>query len=101
MARRKINGEAEAAALLREWRAESVDFKVFCKERGVDGRSLQCWRMNFAKREPEPVRLLELTLPPEKVAASYRIHLGELTLEVDDNFREDTLARLLTVVGRC
>jgi hypothetical protein len=101
MARRKINGEAEAAVLLKEWRAESVDFKVFCKERGIDGRSLHCWRMNFAKREPEPVRLLEITLPQEKVAASYRIHLGELTLEVDDAFRDDTLARLLAVVGRC
>jgi hypothetical protein len=101
MARRKINDEAEAAALLKEWRAESVDFKVFCKEQDVDGRSLQCWRMILAKREPEPVRLLELTLPGERVAASYRIHVGELTLEVDDDFRDETLARLLTVVGRC
>ena len=101
MARRKINGEAEAAALLKEWRAESVDFDVFCKEQGVDGRSLQCWRMTFAKREPEAMRLLELTLPREKAAASYRIHVGDYTVEVDDDFQDETLTRLLTAVGRC
>lgn len=101
MARRKISGEAEAVALLGEWRSESVDFKVFCRERGIDGRSLQCWRMNVARREPETVRLLELTLPGEETVARYQVHVGDYTVEVDDHFREQTLTRLLAAVGRC
>ncbi len=101
MARRKISGKSEAVALLEEWRSESVDFKVFCKERGIDGRSLQCWRMNFSRREPEPVRLLELTIPREENVACYQIRVGDFTVEVNDDFRDETLSRLLTVVGRC
>ncbi len=99
MAGRKVVNQAEAEVLLAKWRAEAVDFRVFCRERGLDGRSLQCWRMNLTRRAgSRPVRLLELTLPePSKSRASYRVTVGDFTVEVGDDFREDTLGRLLGV----
>jgi len=101
MAGRKVVDEAEAEGLLAEWRAEAVDFRVFCRERGLDGRSLQCWRMILSRRAgARPVRLLELTLPePSRAVATYRVTVGDFTVEVGDDFRDDTLGRLLGVVA--
>ena len=50
------------------------------------------------------LRLVEVTAKAEaERRGTYRVvlGLGSAAVEVDDNFREDTLARLLAVVGRC
>lgn len=38
---------------------------------------------------------------PARATVVYRVVVGDLAVEVDDGFREDTLARLLRVVARC
>jgi len=59
------------------------------------------------KGATETVRVVEV-VPAVRVAPSpgaetarYRVVVGQLTVEVDDHFREDTLARLLDVVRSC
>jgi hypothetical protein len=105
--RRKVKSRGEAEVLLDELEASGLALRAFCSERGLDGRSLQCWRLNLG-RNPRParaaasatLRLVEFALPSTQ--ASYRVLVGEHAVEVDDAFREDTLARLLDVLeSRC
>jgi len=105
--RRKVMSRAEALELLGELDASGQALPVFCSDRGLDGRSLQCWRMNLMKKSPSTqapsargLRLVELALPAAQ--GSYRVLVGDVTIELDDAFREDTLSRLLNVMeARC
>ena len=106
--RRKVRSRGEAEVLLEELEASGLALRAFCSERSLDGRSLQCWRMNLGRKPPSQavatavpsLRMVELSLPPAR--ASYRVLVGEHAVEVDDAFREDTLARLLDVLeSRC
>ena len=105
--RRKVSSRGEAVALLDELEASELGLPAFCSERGVDGRSLQCWRLNLGRKPVSPrvspsssLRLVEFALPSAR--ASYRVLVGEHAVEVDDAFRVDTLARLLDVLeSRC
>ena len=105
--RRKVMSRGEALELLGELDASGQALPAFCSERGLDGRSLQCWRLNLMKRSqptkppsPRGLRLVELALPAAQ--SRYRLLGGDVTIEVDDAFREDTLSRLLDVMeSRC
>lgn len=104
VAKRKVADQEEAEGLLNEWQDGDLEFLDFCADRGVDGRSLRCWRMNLDRRgaRSNPVRLVEVTpKTAAPVRSTYRVIVGEVTVEVDDAFRGDTLLRLLDVVGRC
>jgi hypothetical protein len=107
--RRKIRDEQEARGLLDELRGSGLGMPEFCARAGVDGRSLNCWRVNLERRDagdvditppPAAVRFLEVVgvRPPIKRAV-YRVRLGRVVIEVDDDFEEDTLGRLLTVTS--
>jgi hypothetical protein len=105
--RRKVRSRGEAEELLDELEESGLALRAFCSERGLDGRSLQCWRLNLGRKPsasvtvgPPSLRLVEFALPSAR--ASYRVLVGEHAVEVDDAFREDTLARLLDVLeARC
>jgi hypothetical protein len=103
MARRKVADQVDAQKLLDEWTQSEVTFSAFCARRGVDGRSLRCWRMNLERSASAApvVQLVELTTTAAPARPSYRLHVGEITVEVDDAFSEHTLARLLRVVSSC
>lgn len=104
-ARRKVADREEAEALLAAWQGSSERLAQFSRARGIDGRSLHCWWLNLrrqrqAPREQAPqLRLVELSLPTRQ--ARYRVFVGDIHVEVDDDFHEDTLARLLAVVSAC
>ena len=102
--RRKVRGRDDAEALLGELAASDMDFKAFCRCKGVDGRSLQWWRTHLASpRSEPPVRLAELvSKPPLRTQpVHYRVHVADHVIEVDDAFRDETLARLIVVVSSC
>jgi hypothetical protein len=107
MARRKVVDREDAEDLLDAWQEGNLEFRDFCADRGVDGRSLRCWRTNLERREaPRPssaVRLVEVTprTAPVRSTSTYRVIVGDVTVEIDDAFCGDTLLRLLDVVGRC
>ena len=100
MTRRKVRDHHEAAELLGALEASEQSLTEFCRARGLDGRSLNCWKRNLG-RETAPaqrgLRLVELAVARAHPAV-YRIVVDGIEVEVDDQFREDTLSRLLSVV---
>jgi len=104
MTRRKVRDRAEAVALLDGLSASGQSLAGFCRVRGIDGRSLNCWRYNVqdgTPRAPVGLRLVELAAPVPLPPAVYRVVLDGIEVEVDDQFCDDTLARLLAVVSAC
>jgi len=101
--RRKVRNEREALTLLDEWRRSGLELSAFCASQGIDGRSLNCWRRNLGSRVPsQALRLVEVVATEvEEPAASYMLRIGEVFIEVDDHFRDATLARLLRVAATC
>lgn len=122
--RRKITSAEEAERLLEELQDSGEDPPTFCQKRGLDGRSLNCWRLNLERRAEtgkrramggEALRIVEVGWPPAEPRAAdasreataghgegrYRVTLGDVVIEVGDGFREETLYRLLSVVRAC
>jgi hypothetical protein len=116
-ARRKVANQQEAEGLLAEFANAGGDLSSFCGARGLDGRSLHAWSLNLGRLSKggtdvrvsggAQVRLVEVVpatrqeTVESRAAARYRVLLGDVAVEVDDHFREDTLARLLEVVRSC
>jgi len=116
MAGRKIKDAADARRCLSAAGASGLSDVEWARKRGVDGRSLNAWRMNLArrgallgprpKRRSGPAQLVELVAAPGAEAADgsatqYVVRCGELSVEVDEGFEDATLRRLLLVVASC
>jgi len=120
MAGRKIKDSADARKCLSAAAASGLTDVEWARKRGIDGRSLNAWRMNLARRgaalgprrkrtskgKSGPARLVELVAAPgaasaEASPARYVVWCGELTVELDERFEDATLRRLLRVVSSC
>jgi transposase-like protein len=107
MAGRKITNEGEARQLLAEATRRGVDRVSFARQRGIDARSLNAWRINLERRahveEPPPLRLLELVpqAAHEPRRQPYRIHVDGVVIEVPFDCPPATLAALVRAVGAC
>ena len=104
MAGRKIRDEEEARESLAALAVGGVTLAEWSRRNGIDGRSLQAWKMNLERGErqtpPKTVRLLEL-VPAGRSDAEYRVRCGPFVVELDERFDEQVLARLLAVVADC
>ena len=106
MAGRKVESEQEARRCLTAARAAGASAGDWARTHGVDGRSLNAWRVNLerrgALRPPATPRLVELvpTAPPAP-AARYVLHVGGVELELGEDFHEDTVRRLVQVLLSC
>ena len=108
MAGRKIRDGADARTSLAAAAESKVSRAEWARQQGIDGRSLNAWRLNLARREqeemePRPIRLVELVpaAAPPCATARYLVRCGDLEVEVDGGFDDETLARLLRVVASC
>ncbi len=108
MAGRKIRYWAEARVCLAQAEASGLSRRDWARAQGVDARSLNMWRLLLERRQrpaeqAEPVRLVELVVewPRPRPMARYIVHVGSVSLELDDGFEEETLRRLLRVVATC
>ncbi len=103
--RRKVRDERDAWELLEDLDASGLELRRFCEQRGVDGRSLNCWRRNLDatvdESEPARLRLVEVVERRPARRAEYRLSVGDVVIEVDDDFQDDTLVRLLRVASAC
>ena len=105
--RRKVRDERDARTLLREVDSSGLSISEFCARAGVDGRSLNCWRVNLERSgavniasSPAPVRFLEVvSTQSPSCRPVYRVSIGDLVIEVGDDFQEETLGRLLSVAA--
>jgi transposase-like protein len=131
---RKISGEREARRYLAAAAAAGGTVKEWARANGIDGRSLNAWRMNLerrganeapkrrprrgAKRHPERrrantstqplgegkamlVELVPTSRPTATAPARYAVCLGEMRLEVGDDFDAQTVRRLVEVLRGC
>lgn len=103
MTRRTVRDHNDATELLDALKALGRSLADFCQARRLDGRSLNGWRINLhrdAAPAPNGLRLAELAAARSQPAV-YRNVVDGIDVEVDNHFREDTLARLLAVVAAC
>lgn len=102
---RKIRDAQDARHLLTELEASDLDTVAFARAHGVDGRSLNAWRLNLARRprDPRPIRVVELvtSTPSHPHAATMTIRCGAFEVEVGRALDEGLLARVLRVVAAC
>lgn len=116
MAGRKIVDAAEARRFVAAIHRSGKSTGEWVRGRGIDGRSLQAWKMTFERqgsggskrRRPLPARgkpkvLVEL-VPKSAFAtgiAKYALERDGARLEFGDDFADDTLRRVLVVLRSC
>jgi len=97
--RKKIRHEAEAQDLLDQFKGYSGTLREFCAEMDVDGRSLRAWQRRLTpEMPPPPLKLVELPGALLAATARYRLTVGDVLIEVNDDFNPQVLATLLQVV---
>ena len=116
---RKIENERDARACLAAVGAAGGHIGTWARAHGVDGRSLNAWRENLsrasagvrcdrsgrtprAQLSPISARLVELVVAPSAPsAARYAMRIGAATVEFGDDFREETLRRVVAMLRSC
>jgi hypothetical protein len=104
MAGRKIQDEAEAIAALDSIARTGLELTDWCRARDIDTRSLAGWRGVLEARGYEPpqeVGFVEVVRVPIERSARYSVRHGGFSVELDGDFDDDTLGRLLRVVAAC
>jgi len=99
MAGRKVRDEREARAILEEARRAGVTPSAVAKRRGIDGRSMNAWRMTLTRSKTTST-IIELVAKAE-AEPTYRVCVEDVVIEVDTSFEEDVLARLINLVRAC
>ena len=117
--RRKITDEREARRCLRAAARAGEPAGAWARAHGIDGRSLNAWRINLARRAATPKMsrpvprwppaslargpaVVELVpASPVKAAAPFAVVVGELRVEVAGDFDPTTLQRLVQVLRAC
>lgn len=101
---RKVRDAREAQLLLAAWSASGEPMAGWCAARGINWYSLSAYkgwpsrvRPRFIEVEVEPTAIVRRQPPPNR----YRVVLGERSVEVDQDFDDDVLRRLLRVVEGC
>jgi hypothetical protein len=120
---RKITDEREARRFLAAAHAAGGDLGQWARTNGIDGRSLNAWRMNLARRgtgsaqrRPTPSKLAAASTPrrsgsalvelvptprPATSASRYAVRVGDARVEFDDDFDTRTLRRVLEALRAC
>ena len=119
---RKIADETEARRCLRAARLAGLSAGEWARARGIDGRSLNAWRMNLAGRgaprataasrrstptPPRPAAHALVELVPAAASAKdvaggcYVLEVAGARLEFDDHCSVATLRRVLDALRSC
>jgi len=114
MSARKIQDETEAREHIAKMRESGLTLTAWARSAGIDGRSLHAWNVNLSRRDSNAsrkttkvrkareIKLVEL-VPMSSVARStrYIVQVGQLAIDVDAQFEETTLRRLIGVLRSC
>jgi hypothetical protein len=107
MAGRKIQDEQDALRCLAAARSSKGGLGGWARAHGVDGRSLNTWRVNLERRgvprptvRPRLVELVPAAASPSS-AARYRLCVEGVELEFGDDFSEASLRRLIGLLKSC
>lgn len=90
--------EAEARYALATWESSGLTLREFAEAHRIRLAKLRRWRRRLS--EPTTVRFLDI-LPNPTVAPvePFRLHLGEVVVEVPPGFRAEELTRLLEALS--
>lgn len=103
---RKIRDPNDADACLAAVEASGLSLKAWANTHGVDGRSLNMWRINRQRTSTTPIstslRLVEL-LPMQRPqpVRDFHVHVADLVVDVPHGFDADALGRLVATLRRC
>ena len=73
----------------------------------IDGRSLNAWRINLGRSRSDTrarSKLLLVELVPTTAASSaagYAVRIADATIELGDDFRDETLVRIVRALRSC
>ena len=115
---RKITDELDAQRCLSAARRAGGDVGAWARANGVDGRSLNAWRMNLARRgstrrspsarspsaEPAHSRAAVVELIPgsrTSTGGRYAVHVGATRVEFGNDFDPSTLRRIVEALRAC
>jgi hypothetical protein len=109
---RKIEDERDARECLAAVAGSGLEAREWARRHGVDGRSLNVWRVNLGRRgmkttrSSKPRGLVELLPTPNVCAVSpsaarYALDVDGVRIEFGDDFEESTLRRVLAVLRAC
>ena len=105
--RRKIEDEREARRCLKAAKAARLTAGEWAREHGIDGRSLNAWRINLwrsvtsLREKPRP-RLVELVPAPiARDDARYLVRVHDVAIELGPDFDDETLVRLVRALRSC
>ena len=109
MAGRRILNEQDARRCLAAAKSSRGGVAAWGRAQGIDGRSLNLWRVNLERRGVPRLRavrpkLIELvsTVSLDSGRAPYVLRVGGVELEVsDNNFDEQSLRRLVGLLKSC
>jgi len=99
---RKIRDAEEARWCLEAVADSQLARAEWARRNGIDARSLNAWRLILARAERQvPTRWVELVAAQRVPTSRYVVRVGDVAVEVGDDFQDDTLRRLLAVVASC
>ncbi len=108
MAGRRIFNEQDARRCLAAVKSSPNDLAAWARAHGIDGRSLNVWRVNLARRGGPRLRavgpkLIELVpaAPVVDHRASYLLRVRGVELEVGSNLDEQSLRRIVGLLKSC
>jgi transposase-like protein len=109
MAGRKVFNEYDAQRCLAAVRRSGAPLGAWARAHGIDGRSLNLWRANLARRgqrraRPTPAQVIELVPVASRTAvarAPFIIRVAGAELEVGANFDDESLGRLVRLLKSC
>lgn len=109
MAGRKVFNEFDAQRCLAAVRRSGAPLGAWARDHGIDGRSLNLWRTNLARRgqrraRPAPPQVVELVPVASRTGAArgpFIIRVASAELEVGADFDDESLRRLVRLLKSC
>ena len=101
---RRVRDASEAQQLLAAWSASGEPMAEWCAARRINWYSLSAYKgwpgrrgARFVEVDVEPTALVRRQPTPSR----YRVVLGDRAVEIDQDFDDDVLRRLVRVVEGC
>lgn len=94
---RKVK-RAEVPRLLDEWESSGEPMSQWCEARGLNWYSLNAFKGRWSETTPEFAEVVVADEDALRRGGRYRVEVDGLVFEVDDDFRAETLQRLIQTV---
>jgi hypothetical protein len=101
---RKIWDERDARACVKAAKAAGLGLGAWAGAHGVDGRSLHAWAVDLglvARPAAKPKLTERVPMPLPSKATRLVVRVGEIGIEVGDDFNDETLVRLVRALRAC